>query len=487
MTLMFRNDKSINIMHISDIHCGIDDKKSPKYRRERKDAIDAFYRDIVNIPIDWRPHIIAITGDIGWTGCSQDYKEFEKFLEKLLEATNLNPEDVICCPGNHDKYLPLNQKFPSSIKGISNYYSIDDVWNNIKPLACNFTNYSKELKNMGIKPLSNNSSLENTKYLYGYQVINGLCFIVLNSAWLCDWREDRKCLNADKNNLLIDGNIVLEILENELPMMPIIVMFHHPSEWLKSKEKSHPYSVPTTIDYINEKANIILNGHTHEPQNEHFRNRLHYIAGTISSDDTYKSECYLLKIFINKDDVKLSTVIEGRYFAEWDNKKVFWRFEKNSASQYFDMQAAIDSLTEEKNNKSERTFKLLDFMENSKDEYGTYEQFFKYMNKLKQEYMDRNEQYEKIRLKVSDLEKQLTTNANINEEIAKYKEKSISVLEEVLSCLEINLTEMQNFLENLWEFILDSTLSDVEKNEQIKRLIKIDPFGGKIIIESDDN
>lgn len=487
MILLFERKDSINIMHISDIHCGIDGRKSPRYRRERRDSIDAFYRDLKNIPKDWKPDIIAITGDIGWTGKSTDYKEFEHFLTELLKKTELNPENVICCPGNHDKFLPIDQEFPNSINGFSNYYSVDNVWNNIEPLSSNFTNYSKELKKMGIKPLCNNSSLADTKYLYGYQVINGLCFIVLNSAWLCDWRENKNRLDADRCNLLIDANIVLEIFENNIPEIPVIVMFHHPIDWLKQEEIYNPFNTPTTIDYINEKANIILNGHTHQPQNEHNRERLHYIAGTLNSDDTYNSECFLLKIFINEDDIKLSSVLEGRYFAEWNNRQIFWRFEENSTPQYFDMQAAIDYLEKVKNSKSKITFSSLEFLENSKDENGTYKQLYNYINNQKQNFIKKNEEYEKIKQKISLLEKQPQKNENTTEQIVQLKEESINILEEIIVSQELRFKEIQDLIRNIWNSILNSSLSEIEKNEQIKRLIKKDPFGGEIIKDSDDD
>lgn len=334
---------SINVMHISDIHCGVDDKKPPKYCLERAQTIQAFHRDFNEIPPEWKPDVIAISGDIGWTGCEEDYNKFQDFLQELLTESGLSSEDVVCCAGNHDKYLPKEYKLSDKIKGKSNFHLVDDVYSNLNVFSDNFKAYSENLRNMRIEPLINNSEVELSKYLYGYRVVKGLRFVVLNSAWLCDWRKDERQPDADKNNLLLDVNIVCQIARmiDSLPPLPTIVMYHHPKDWLKNSEIYNLNGADkfTTVGYVDNMAHITLNGHTHVLMDEHSRQKLCYTAGTVSSEDTYKSECRLLRIYVNNRDINLSRVQEGRYHAKWINGQVSWKFETNSELLPFDERA----------------------------------------------------------------------------------------------------------------------------------------------------
>ena len=151
---------SINVMHLSDIHCGVDDKKLPKYRLERKQTIQAFHRDFDEIPPEWKPDVIAISGDIGWTGCEEDYVKFQDFLQQLLIESGLTMDDIVCCAGNHDKYLPEGYKLSKNIKGKSNFYLVDDVYSNLSVFSDNFRAYSEYLKSMNIEPLINDSEIK---------------------------------------------------------------------------------------------------------------------------------------------------------------------------------------------------------------------------------------------------------------------------------------------------------------------------------------
>lgn len=479
---MAKNGDTINIMHISDIHCGIDGTKTPKYRQERKEVIEAFHRDFKKIPADWRPDIIAITGDLGWSGQDSDYEEFGEFLKKLLEETDLQPESVICCPGNHDKFLPKDQKFPASIKkgvtprkGISKYYCVDDVWSNLEPLAGNFESFSRNLEKIGIASL-NNSGIESTKYLYGCRTIKGIYFIVLNSAWLCDWREDEKCPDADKGHLLIDANIVCEILEKELPQLPIVAMYHHTREWFKASEIESPDGTPTAIDWINKGAHIILNGHIHDFRDDHSRRRLQYIAGTISSDDTYRSQCYLLRLHVNNDDLCMSFVEEGQYYSHWINKDVSWVFDEDFPPRYFNTEKQVKYLEEECNKKDKQITDLQKSVANAEacgDRLQkAFEKLRQYIDGLRQEYIEKADQCKKKKLEIEKKKAQIQDQMNISSDYVKDHEELESMLQEVID-LELGISELQTFLDDVWQSAMGDTLSDTEKMEQTKHLVKM--------------
>ena len=54
-----------------------------------------------NINEVWKPDVVAISGDVGWKGKTEDYVIAEEWIEKLKEVLNLTSDKVIISPGNH--------------------------------------------------------------------------------------------------------------------------------------------------------------------------------------------------------------------------------------------------------------------------------------------------------------------------------------------------------------------------------------------------
>ena len=331
-------DDKIVIMHISDIHCGMKNDTHPAYMKQRKQVIDAFFRDIDNIKTEWKPDIIAISGDLGWSGSAEDYEEFGTFLKRLLEKTGLQSESVICCPGNHDKHLP---KTATSLKDIQDYYAVDSVLRHINELSSDFTSYSDELKKIGISPLENKAMNPTAKYLFGYRNIRGIDFVVLNSAWLCDYRKDKKFPHADRGNLLFDHDIICSLLGDEDESNIKVFVYHHPDSWLREGDQIG-IGTPTALDEIHKNADIILNGHLHEARKIEYATELQFQAGTVSSNDVYQSHCYLLKVIVDKTNFQLSQVHKAEYLSEWIDRTPKWRFREDAAPKFLNKDEAAN-------------------------------------------------------------------------------------------------------------------------------------------------
>jgi len=84
---------SINILHIADLHARVD--------REREMALrfDALARDVSAGP---KVHIIALTGDIAFSGKPEQYNLAVKHLSALCKRLGVRQSSVVICPGNHD-------------------------------------------------------------------------------------------------------------------------------------------------------------------------------------------------------------------------------------------------------------------------------------------------------------------------------------------------------------------------------------------------
>ena len=107
----------LNILHISDPQYG--DPNTELISSAAEQEISRFVKDTLRKPI----HIVAITGDITYSGQPNEYIEAEKRTKTLLERFFPNRDDwrerVLLVPGNHDVDLKasaadmLKLKFPT--------------------------------------------------------------------------------------------------------------------------------------------------------------------------------------------------------------------------------------------------------------------------------------------------------------------------------------------------------------------------------------
>src|ERR1051325_6729985 len=97
--------ETINILHLTDLHFGIEvqEKYSETSLSNRKlvlnNLIEKFSK---KIPIEFKPDLVVISGDIGWKGKTSDYNEAKKWIETLLKVLGLTNDDLVICAGNHD-------------------------------------------------------------------------------------------------------------------------------------------------------------------------------------------------------------------------------------------------------------------------------------------------------------------------------------------------------------------------------------------------
>ena len=104
----------VNMLHLTDLHFSATDNLSARVHRTLvlNDLIDQF-EDLLAVRTeerdqpwsedvrDWKPDIIAISGDIAYAGNRKDYEEAGKFLHQL--RSKCNDPKIIACPGNHDR------------------------------------------------------------------------------------------------------------------------------------------------------------------------------------------------------------------------------------------------------------------------------------------------------------------------------------------------------------------------------------------------
>lgn len=84
------------ILHLSDLHFGDENETSAA---KRKNTLDEMLQVLKNLPTEWKPQTIAISGDIGWSGLGKDYGLAEKWIKELLTVLELSTEDIIPARG----------------------------------------------------------------------------------------------------------------------------------------------------------------------------------------------------------------------------------------------------------------------------------------------------------------------------------------------------------------------------------------------------
>lgn len=306
--------RELTILHISDLHFGIENavNSEDKYVGIRqKEMLNSLINTLCDdniISNEWKPRIIAISGDIAWSGQKPEYQLYKLFFVKQIEERLGIPIDhIITCPGNHDIIRDNVEEISRPVVGQIERDAKDITFKNISKRGKHFEGYVDEICDN--KP-------ENLCKIFHFEEWPWVYFLTLNSAWDC--RDD-----YDEGRLRVSLPI-LESLINQIPEDEsncIITLFHHPHipihdivvnrdkreqfvlehkqrDWLHIYERIPAIKGGRSFaSYVDQKSNYILNGHIHSETSPQYRDSaIQLICGTIYSNDTPEFHCRLLKI-----------------------------------------------------------------------------------------------------------------------------------------------------------------------------------------------
>lgn len=306
------------ILHISDLHFGIENDETDKTKhirfrqREMLEDLIATLKDLVNDSPEWKPDVVAISGDIAWTGKTEEYQLYHKeFVSPIATEFGINPKHFITCPGNHDiirdKVKGLN-RHPFDHKD-SDVLELDK--SQVVEQASHFEGYVEELCE---------GNPEGLCKIFNFEDWPWVSFLSLNSAWDC--RND-----GDEGRLRVGLPLFEKLIEQVPNENYVITLFHHPHteiedyieeidslthhkvlktkrrKWLHISEcEPQGDGVRCFSSYVEQKSTFILNGHIHkETEPQKLRKSIQLISGTLYSKDTPKYHCRLLKLS-NKAD-----------------------------------------------------------------------------------------------------------------------------------------------------------------------------------------
>jgi len=237
------------VLHLSDLHFGDEDETKAA---ARSNTLRELLITLKDLPKEWKPGTIAISGDMGWNGTEKDYRLAETWLASLLETLELTAADLILAPGNHD----LNQKVargiatPATTNDADELLALDSLDTAIIP----FKDFTKFCRRMTIPPLRLGSK---KSYLAGCREHKGLTWLVLNSAWFCRAGKEEK-LYIGLHHL----NVISTPQSWKKRATPTIGMMHHPPKCLHDEEL-YNYGRRITYHFLAEECDLILSGHVH--------------------------------------------------------------------------------------------------------------------------------------------------------------------------------------------------------------------------------
>jgi formylglycine-generating enzyme required for sulfatase activity len=286
--------RPVVILHLTDLHFGYDEQDGKAARMNR---LASLIKALVAIPREeptWAPTVVAVTGDIGWSGIAQDYVEAGAWLKALLDDLNLGPEKVVVCPGNHD----IDRNLSSRIARPANAQQADDFLS-FPPheLNCNaFREYSKFCGSFGIPAYR---LKEHVSYLVGHREVEGVRFIALNTAWYCQGQTDRGQLWVGLP--LVEELISEQALCSRAEAKNVnVVLWHHPSEWWSDSEQHAYGSRVSVLHRVAVHSHLTLGGHVHSrcspPRNSLIGSAYEFVGGATYAQAHYDNSVRLLRI-----------------------------------------------------------------------------------------------------------------------------------------------------------------------------------------------
>lgn len=238
------------ILHLSDIH--FEDGENPVI--ERRTSILGALR---SIEFQYDACLIAVSGDVAFSGAASQYKIAELFFSTLetdiKELVHTRPVDVVCVPGNHDCDFSKIEKdlhevlitsIPSRMPTLE---ANSGILSSLISLQDNFFDFESWLtKSSGVLPLDNRLFYKRT-FTVGDTLIQLNCY---NTAWDSQIKEKQ-------GQLFYPTKLVKEEEAKSQRSGLVITLFHHPYGWLEANNSLEFESL------IDSTSDIVLTGHEH--------------------------------------------------------------------------------------------------------------------------------------------------------------------------------------------------------------------------------
>ncbi|MFM7057238.1 MAG: metallophosphoesterase, partial [Planctomycetota bacterium] len=285
------------ILHLTDLHFGWEPASGdgPSAKDRRRNCLNSLVRhlgDHVRSEPEWRPKIVAVTGDIGWRGNQKDYEQAREWFDDLLKAIGLGYQNVLVCAGNHDIDRDEEEGVgvPSVSEEADRLLRIPIHKNRLRAFAA----FSEFCQEAGVAAYSLDGT---SSFLVGMTELEGIAFAALNSAWCCRGEDQGKLwIGRPHLDRLIAQQQLLFAHESS---RPVVALIHHPPGWWHTAETNAWDGRPNTQDVLAKRCHLLLTGHNHGEVREPDRiaqGAYHLTGGAAYSGSQHHNSVRLIRI-----------------------------------------------------------------------------------------------------------------------------------------------------------------------------------------------
>jgi predicted MPP superfamily phosphohydrolase len=248
-------------IHLSDIHFG---QGGAGYTPNQKLVLEELQRDVAESPARARVDVILVTGDVAFSGTTEQYQRASQWLRATAEAAGVAPASVFLVPGNHDVDWNVDADFgvgPLLDSLRDGKKVLDDVL--AKPggreaLAKRMGAFLDAAKEFGQWDGRDTQERPDER-LWGSRVVPGdeglaVRLVGLNTAILAR--------DPDQGRLRLGEMQLHETLGGARPTELVVALSHHPFRggWLADEQN---------VDrWLRRRAHVHLSGHVHEAETE---------------------------------------------------------------------------------------------------------------------------------------------------------------------------------------------------------------------------
>jgi calcineurin-like phosphoesterase family protein len=240
----------ITILHLSDIHFKKNkDEENKTFRRTVQDRlIEAV---ATHNQEHGSPDVVAVTGDIAFSGKEHEYEEAAVFFDKL-KGVLPGETEFLAVPGNHDVDRTKVKKL-FSLHRVVHENEVEQFLENEEYIR-DFVNVKFEAFqafSSKLNPLLYKNQTGADYFWVKNTPDKNVSFLGLNSAWASEGDNDRF-------NIALGFPQVHQALERAKDIPNRIVLVHHPLfEWLEEKDMAK------CRGEIFDCCGLILHGHVH--------------------------------------------------------------------------------------------------------------------------------------------------------------------------------------------------------------------------------
>lgn len=272
--------KQLRWLHLSDFHL----KESDQWSQDV--VLKSLLTDISNrystgLPLDF----IFITGDLAFSGKTEEYLIVEDFLCQLLETTGVTSDRLLMVPGNHDINRNIEiDAFTGARCLLKDSAEVDKFLGDEDRRRTLFRRQSafREFANR----LCKGHRYSEASYQHSAQFdLHGLSIAVflIDSTWLSEGGE------TDSHSILVGERQLIDLSSKLSEPALVVGLMHHPMDWLA------PFEHAAIKHLAADTCHLLFRGHVHEDSIETLSqagNHLKVFTAGASYESRLSANCY---------------------------------------------------------------------------------------------------------------------------------------------------------------------------------------------------